>query len=34
MRKSNGKETRLRYRVHHVVENRNHLIAGVPASHA
>lgn len=29
MRKSKGKETRLRYGVHHVVENRNHLIVGV-----
>ena len=34
MRKSKGKETRLRYGVHHVVENRNHLIVGVTTAPA
>lgn len=29
MRKGNGMEARLRYGVHHVVENRNHLIVAV-----
>jgi len=34
MRKRKGKETRLRYGVHHVVENRNHLIVGVATAPA
>jgi transposase len=29
MRKSKGKESRLRYGVHHVTENRNHLVVNV-----
>ena len=34
MRKSRGQEARLRYRVHHVVENRHHLIVGVATTPA
>lgn len=34
MRKSKGMEARLRYGVHHVVENRNHLIVGVTTAPA
>ena len=34
MRKSRGREARLRYGVHHVVENRHHLIVGVATTPA
>ena len=34
MRKSRGQEARLRYGVHHVVENRHHLIVGVATTPA
>jgi IS5 family transposase len=34
MRKTRGMEARLRYGVHHVVENRNHLIVGVTTAPA
>ncbi len=34
MRKGNGMEARLRYGLHHVMENRNHLVVGVKTTPA